>query len=49
MGVPHRVSGGQIILAADEAYALVNTLTEPLETEKDIGTLEALNHVSPVK
>jgi DNA polymerase II large subunit len=49
LGVPHRVSGGQIILAADEAYALVNTLTEPLETEKDIGTLEALNQVSPVE
>lgn len=49
LGVPHQVSDGKIILSMDDAYALVNTLTEPLETESDISTLEALNQISSVE
>ena len=32
-----------------EAYALIHTLTRPLEDEKNISTLEALNQVSQLK
>lgn len=49
LGVPHLVNDGKIILSADEAYALVHTLTEPLEMEGDNLTLKALNQVSPVE
>ncbi len=49
LGVPHSVSDGKVILSANDAYSLVNTLTEPLETEGDLTTLEAVNQISPVE
>jgi DNA polymerase II large subunit len=49
MGVPHEVREGKIVLAHEDAYALLNTLNQPLPTEEDITTLEALNLVSPVE
>jgi DNA polymerase, archaeal type II, large subunit len=49
MGVPHQMREGKIVLANDDAYTLLNTLTQPLNTEDDISTLEALNQVSPVE
>ena len=49
LGVPHQVKNGKIILGPDEAYALIHTLTRPLEDEKNISTLEALNQVYPVE
>ena len=49
VGVPHRIREGKIVLAQDDAYALLNTINQPLNTEDDISTLEALNQVSPVE
>ena len=49
LGVPHQVKDEKIVLGLDEAYALIRTLKEPLETEGTISTLEALNQVSPVE
>jgi DNA polymerase II large subunit len=49
MGVPHEVREGKIVLAHEDAYAILNTLNQPLNTEDDITTLEALNQVSPVE
>jgi DNA polymerase II large subunit len=49
MGVPHEVSEDKIVLAPEDAYAILNTLNQPLNTEDDITTLEALNRVSPVE
>ena len=49
LGVPHRVGDGKIILEHDEAHTLLHTLNEPLDTEGDISTLEALNQVSKVE
>jgi len=49
IGVPHRVSDDKIILSSDDAYALIHTLTKPLDTESDLSTLEALNQVSTVE
>lgn len=49
LGVPHEVREGKIVLAHEDAYALLNTLNQPLPTEEDITTLEALNLVSPLE
>lgn len=49
LGVPHRIQNNKIVIDADHADALINTLTEPLDTEKDLTTLETLNEVSPVE
>lgn len=49
LGVPHQVSDGKIIISADDAYALIHTLKEPLNMDGDISTIEALNQVSPVE
>jgi len=49
LGVPHRVQEGKVVLAPDDAYTLLNTLTSPLNTEDNISTIEAVNQVSPVK
>jgi len=49
LGVPHEVREGKIVLAHEDAYALLNTLNQPLNTEEDITTMEALNQVSPVE
>ena len=49
IGVPHRVQNNKVVIDHDHANALITTLAEPLDTEKDIPTLEALNEVSPVK
>ncbi|NYB52922.1 MAG: DNA polymerase II large subunit [Methanobacteriaceae archaeon] len=49
LGVPHQVKENKIILSSDDAYALIHTITAPLNTEDDISTLEALNQVSPVE
>lgn len=50
LGVPHQVNDGKIIISADDAYALVHTLAEPLEIGGSLKTtLETLNQVSPVE
>ncbi|MGB9977892.1 DNA polymerase II large subunit [Methanobacterium sp.] len=49
IGVPHRVQNNKVVIDHDHANALISTLAQPLDTEKDITTLEALNEVSPVK
>ncbi|AXV40008.1 DNA polymerase II large subunit [Methanobacterium sp. BAmetb5] len=49
LGVPHRVQEGKVVLAPDEAYTLLNTLSRPLNTEDNISTMEAVNQVSPVE
>lgn len=49
LGVPHGVEDGKIILDSEVAYALLNTLLEPLELEEDIETLKAINQVSEVE
>ena len=49
IGVPHRVQDNKVVIDHDHANALISTLAEPLDAEKDITTLEALNEVSPVK
>lgn len=48
LGVPHRVQEGKVVLAPDEAYTLLNTLTQPLNTEDNVSTMEAVNQVSSV-
>lgn len=49
LGVPHIVRDNKIIIEKDHAYALINTLSMPLDVSKGISTLDALNEVSPVK
>ncbi len=49
IGVPHRVQDNKVVIDYDHANVLLSTLVEPLDIEKDITTLEALNEVSPVK
>ena len=60
IGVPHRVKGKigkiedtKVILDYDDAYALIHTLTNEINSETirnpNISTLEALNKVSHVK
>ena len=49
IGVPHRVKDDKIIIDTDDAYALLNTLREPLNLEDDSDTVEAINKVSRVK
>ncbi|MDI6725013.1 MAG: DNA polymerase II large subunit [Methanobacterium sp.] len=49
LGVPHLVQNNKIIIERDHAYALINTLSRPLDVSKGISTLDALNEVSPVK
>lgn len=49
LGVEHRVKEDKIIINSDDAYALLNTLREPLTPEEDIKTVDAINKVSPVK
>jgi DNA polymerase II large subunit len=49
LGVPHRVQEGKVVLAPDEAYTLLNTLTRPLDTEDNISTMAAVNQVSSVE
>lgn len=49
LGVPHRIHDNKVIINDDHADALINTLAGPLDTEKDLTTLEALNEVSPVE
>jgi len=49
IGVPHRVQDNKVVIDHDHANVLISTLAGPLDTEKDITTLEALNEVSPVK
>jgi DNA polymerase II large subunit len=48
LGIPHMVEDGNMIVSHDHAYALLKTLTEPLELTDDSTTLEAINQVSPV-
>ncbi len=40
---------GKVVLAPDEAYTLLNTLTRPLDTEDNISTMAAVNQVSSVE
>ncbi len=49
LGVPHVVQDNKIMVDDDHSNALMNTLAEPLATENDLTTLEALNQVSPVE
>jgi DNA polymerase II large subunit len=49
LGVPHQVEDGKIILDSEVAYALFNTLLEPLKLEEDLETLKAINQVSEVE
>ncbi len=49
LGVEHSVEDDKIIIHPDDAHALLNTLTEPLEYEKGLLTLDAINKVSSVK
>ena len=49
LGVHHQVRDNKIILPVDDAFALLNTLAEPLDSDNDLSTLEALNRVSPVE
>ncbi|BDH80143.1 DNA polymerase II large subunit [Methanothermobacter tenebrarum] len=47
LGVPHKLRKDKVIIGADDAYALLNTLKKPLEKEED--PIKAINRVSPVK
>ncbi|MCL2115513.1 MAG: DNA polymerase II large subunit [Methanobrevibacter sp.] len=56
IGVPHRLKDLKVILANDDAYALINTLNKELNNEpvandfdKDDNALNALNKVSDIK
>ncbi|MGZ4857231.1 MAG: DNA polymerase II large subunit, partial [Methanobacteriaceae archaeon] len=49
LGIPHQVRGDKIIIPLDHAYALLHTLSEPLDVTGDLETLEALNGVSQVE
>ncbi|MDO5835011.1 MAG: DNA polymerase II large subunit, partial [Methanobacterium sp.] len=49
LGVPHEVREGKVILAHEDAYALLNTINQPLNIEDDVTTLEALNKVTSVE
>ncbi len=49
LGVPHLVQDNKVIIEKDHAYALINTLSKPLDSSKEISTLNALNEVSPVE
>ncbi len=49
LGVPHGVEDGRIIIAHDDAYALLKTLQKPLDFDDDSTTLEAINIISPAK
>ncbi|MBU4534944.1 MAG: DNA polymerase II large subunit [Euryarchaeota archaeon] len=46
LGVPHMVEDSQVIIDADNAYALFKTLEKPLGEEEE-STIPALNKVSP--
>jgi len=48
LGVPHGVENNKIIIEEKHAYALLNTLAEPLDASNGYNVLEALNKVSPV-
>ncbi|MGZ7209092.1 MAG: DNA polymerase II large subunit, partial [Methanobacterium sp.] len=48
LGVPHIVEKNKVKINNDNAYALINTLVEPL-TSKNHVTLKALNEISPVQ
>lgn len=47
IGLPHTVKENKILIAPDDAYALINTLSDKLD--KADSTLDALNKVSPVE
>ncbi len=47
LGVPHKLREGKVIIGADDAYALLNTLKEPLSNGED--PIKAINKVAPVK
>ncbi|MEG3225354.1 MAG: DNA polymerase II large subunit [Methanobacteriales archaeon Met13] len=49
LGVPHLVEEGQIVIARDHAYALLNTLNEPLKLQDNLETIDAVNQVSSVE
>ena len=49
LGVPHEVREGKVILTHEDAYALLNTINQPLNIEDDVTTLEALNKVTSVE
>lgn len=49
LGVEHVVKDGKIIIDANDTYALMNTLPEPLPFEENLKTLEAVKKVSKVK
>ena len=49
LGVPHQVKDNKIILKAENAQALLNTIPEPLKVDEDLPTLEAINQISTVK
>ena len=49
LGVEHIVEANKVVINRDNAHALLNTLPKPLEYEKDLLTLDAINKVSPVK
>ncbi|NYT18488.1 MAG: DNA polymerase II large subunit [Methanobacteriales archaeon] len=49
LGVPHQMVDNRIVIARDDAHALMRTLMKPLDLEGDMDTLEALNRVSPVE
>lgn len=46
IGIEHRVKDGKITINEEDTYALLHTLTKPLE---DLKTLDAINKVSPVE
>lgn len=47
IGVEHRIEDRKIIINQDDIYALLHTISEPLDDE--LKTLDAINKVSPVK
>lgn len=49
LGVEHYIEEGKIVINQEDAYALLNTLGEPLATGENLETLDAINQVSPVK
>lgn len=48
LGIPHEIDGEEMIVSKEDAYALLNTLNRPIDTESP-NTLDAVNSVSPVK
>lgn len=49
LGVEHKIKNGKIVISQNDAYALINTLKEPLNVNDNLKTLDALNQVSDVK